>query len=197
MTITYDKKLNAAKVEGKEGVALFLYDKVIEPASLLEKTYDGADMLLVVPENFDPFNGDHILEWARVTEKLLKTGILLVYSHGEYRIKDLHMKGIQDNKSLQFVIETPDCTIGLLTVKPSENFVRKHVPLDVIVGPEAALAEVQLDFEPFFVVLTQMSPLYMQQTGITEINETAKVTVKKIDPLAREGSIEMSVNHLK
>ncbi|WKZ29842.1 MAG: hypothetical protein QY314_03460 [Candidatus Dojkabacteria bacterium] len=197
MTITYDKKLNAARIEGKEGVALFMYDKIATPDALLSQSFEGIDMLLVVPENYDPFNGDHILEWARVTEKMLKEKTLLVFSHGEYRIKDLHMKGIKDSGSLQFVIESPECTVGVLTTKPSESFVRKYVPLDVIIGPETALADIQLDFEPFFVVLTQMTPAYMQQTGVTEINETGKVTVKKIDPLARESTIDMSVSYLK
>lgn len=197
VNIQLEKKHNAVLVEGKDVRALFLTEKVKNPEDLFKLPINDVDIIFAIPEKLDLSSAEERLKWSRMSEKMFPENVLVAFSAGEYRVKDFHIRGVQDGTSLQFVIESSEGMVGLISGKPSENFIKKYAPLDIIIGEDLALADSQFDLEPFYVVLTNLRPEYMQQTGITEIKATDKVNVKKIDASARESTVDMAVIHLK
>lgn len=196
MTVEFIKKHQAVLIDSKNGRALYILNKVADPIEFAKTEFENIDAIFVSPENFDPLIPEHIEKWGIAMDTFFKKGVVMMYSSGEFRVKDFHISAARDEGSLQFAIETPEGWVQLLNGKPSEAYVKKWAPMDVVIGTEQAVAEVQLDFEPFYVIVPNMTPEYMKTTGITDIKQTDKISLKKMETAAREGTIEMVVVNL-
>lgn|GEM_PF-1972177 len=193
MTILYNNKNNTVLFESKAGNALWI-PKPLERYDEL-KSYISSDISAVFCTLTDANYSDleFLKMWHLVVDPLLAQGTLVVNSAIDARVKDLYVKGINDNGVIHFVITTSECTTMLVNGKISEQTVRKYSPIDVLVGDSEMVAQSQLDFDPFYVLLMNISEEYSKKTGITEIKATDKVSIKKIDSQSREGTIEMQV----
>lgn len=193
MTISYNKKNNTVLFESKAGNALWI-PKPLESSDEL-KTYVTADISAVFCTLVDAKYSDleFLKMWHLVVDPLLAQGTLVANSAIDARVKDLYIKGINDNGVIHFVMTTSECTVLLVNGKISEQTVRKYSPVDILVGDSEMVAQSQLDFDPFYVLLMNTSEEYSKKTGITDIKATDKVSIKKIDAQSREGTIEMQV----
>jgi hypothetical protein len=193
VTIIHNKKASTVSLEAKSGVAVWVKSTISNPGDILSLNLDGIDMVFVPYSTFDATDMKSIEAWNDVAEKLIKKQTLLIYTPGEYRMKDLHVRGISDETAAQYYIETSEGSVGLFTGVPSTNFIKKYAPIDVIIGEGDVLSASQLDLEPFFVVVTGKLDEYKQKSGVSEIKETDKVSIRKIDQTERDSSINLTV----
>lgn len=193
MQLTKLKRINAIQLEVKDTTVLWFIDQVAGPADIEGKIPDGIDLVLV--NRSEPFaNAEQVEVWDQYSQRLkAEKNATIVFSPGEFRVKDVHMKGSSIDPVVHYVLETPDGSLAFFQTEPSDAFIKQYSPIDVIVGRDTALAGVQLDFEPFYIVLATLSEDYKKKSGVSEVNQAEKVTVKKIEASAREGTVSMNV----
>ncbi|MCC7304041.1 hypothetical protein IT418_01340 [bacterium] len=193
MLVTKLKKINAIQLEVRETKVVWFIDPVSNINELFEKVPTETDVVLV--NSAEPFTEASEAEaWDLAAQKLKsEKNAVLLFSAGEYRVKDVHMKGSSLDAVTHYVVETPEGSVGFFQSEPSDSFVKQYSPIDVIVGRDMALASVQLDFEPFYVILATFSEDYKKKSGVSEVTVAEKVTIKKIEASARDGVVNMSV----
>lgn len=193
MLLTKLKKINAIQLEVKDTTAIWLIDPVTNVADVEAVIPAGVDIVLV--NRAEPFTSpEQVDEWDLFSQKMKSDkNTIVLFSAGEYRVKDIHFKGSSLDSVVHYVLETPDGTVGFFQTEPSDSFVKQYSPIDVIVGRDMALAGVQLDFEPFYVVLATLTDDYKKKSGVSDVAVVEKVSVKKIDAAAREGTVSMNV----
>lgn len=196
MQLSKLKKINAIQVEARDTKVVWLIDMVMKPADTDGKIPEGTDVVLV--NRAEPFtSAAEVEEWDLFSQKLrAEQNTVVIFSPGEYRVKDMHIKGSSLDPKVHYVVETPEGSVGFFQAEPGESFIKQYAPIDVVVGRDMALAGVQLDFEPFYVVLATFSEEYQKKSGVSEVTSSDKLTVKKIDQAAREGTVSMSVYSL-
>lgn len=192
MTITKLKKTNSIVIDLKDSKIVWLVDAVSDPKMIIPTLPVDTSFVLINPEK--PLNAQEFIEWDLVAQELKKErNVVLIFTPGEYEINGVHMRGSGLDSSVHYILETPDATVGIFASTPSDSFIKQYSPIDVLIGRDASLATVQLDLEPFVVVLPSPSEEYAKKSGISEIKEVEKVSVKKIEPAARESTVTMTV----
>jgi hypothetical protein len=193
MQLTKLKRINAIQLEVKDTTVLWFIDQVTTPADVEAKIPEGVDLVLV--NRSEPFtDAEQVDVWDLFSQKLKsEKNTVIVFSAGEFRVKDVHMKGSSIDSVTHYMLETPDGSVAFFQTEPSDAFIKQYSPIDVIVGRDTALAGIQLDLEPFYVVLATLSEDYKKKSGVSEVNQAEKVTVKKIEASAREGNVSMNV----
>lgn len=193
MQITKLKKINAIQLEVKDTIAVWFIDTVTDLAALEAAIPDNADLVLV--NRAEPFTEAAQVEiWDLFSQKMRsEKNVIVLFSAGEFRVKDIHVRGSSLDAVAHYVLETPEGSVGFFQTEPSDSFIKQYSPIDVIVGRDMALAGVQLDLEPFYVVLATYSEDYKKKSGLSEVITAEKVNVKKIESSAREGTVSMSV----
>jgi hypothetical protein len=132
--------------------------------------------------------------WDITSQKLKRDkNIILVYTTGEYRVHDVHMKGSLANPMSHYILQTPDGSVGFFQSQPSDSFIKEYSPIDVLIGKGSAIGGVQLDLEPFYVVLNEVTEEYRTKSGISEVKEVDHVNIKRITQEDRAGVVNMSV----
>lgn len=196
MQLTKLKKLNAIQLEARDTKVIWLIDTVQTTADAESKIPEGTDVLLI--NRAEPFaSPEQVEEWDLFSQRMKnEKNVVVIFSAGEYRVKDVHMKGSSLDPVVHYVVETPEGSVGFFQTEPSDAFIKQYSPIDVIVGRDMALAGVQLDLEPFYVVLATYSEDYKKKSGVSEVTESDKLNAKKIDAAAREGTVSMSVYSL-
>jgi len=193
MQLTKLKRINAIQLEVKDTTVLWFIDQVTSSADLASKIPEGVDVVLVNRTELFT-DAAQVEEWDLFSQKMkAEKKVIVVFSAGEFRVKDVHMKGSSIDPVTHYVLETPDGSVAFFQTEPSDSFIKQYSPIDVIVGRDTALAGVQLDFEPFYVVLATYSEDYKKKSGVSDVTQSEKVTVKHIEPSAREGTVSMSV----
>lgn len=193
MQLTKLKKINAIQLEAKDNTVVWFIDTVMNPDEIESKIPEGTDVVLV--NRTEPLVGlEQVEVWDEFSQRMkVEKNVMIIFAVGEYRVKDIHFRGSSLDPSVHYILDTPDGTVGFFQTEPSDAFIKQYSPLDVIVGRELALAGVQLDFEPFYVVLATFTEEYKKKSGLSDVTEADKVNVKKIEPSAREGTVSMSV----
>ncbi|MFZ6022740.1 MAG: hypothetical protein ACOYT9_04745 [Patescibacteria group bacterium] len=196
MQLSKLKKINAIQLEVRDTKVIWLIDTVMTPSDIDGKIPEGTDVFLV--NRTEPFtSASEVEKWDLYSQRIKsERNTVIIFSAGEYRVKDVHLKGSSLDPKVHFVVETPEGSVGFFQSEPSESFIKQYAPIDVIVGRDMALAGVQLDFEPFYVVLATFSEEYQKKSGVSEVTSNDKLSVKKIDQAAREGTVSMSVYSL-
>lgn len=196
MQFTKLKKINAIRLEVKETKVLWFLSPLASPAELAGKIPEDIDIVLVTVD--EPVNTpENVEEWDLFSQDLKNNqDAIVIFSAGEYRIKDVHLKGSSLDSVVHYVLDTSEGTVGFFQSEPSDSFVKQYAPIDVLVGHDTALSGRQLDFEPFHVVLSTYTEEYKKKTGLSEVHESEKVTVKKIEASARDGIVTMTVTAL-
>jgi len=193
MQLTKLKEINAIQLEVKDTTAVWFIDTVMNPEDIVDKIPEGADVVLV--NRTEPLADiEQIEAWDLFSQKMkAEKNVIVIFTAGEFRVKEIHLRGSSLDPSVHYVLETPEGTVGFFQTEPSDTFIKQYSPLDVIVGKEMALAGVQLDFEPFYVVLATYTDEYKKKSGLSDVIEAEKVNAKKIEASAREGTVSMSV----
>lgn len=196
MQLSKLKKINAIQLEVRDTKVIWLIDTVMTPSDIDGKIQEGTDVFLV--NRTEPFtSASEVEKWDLYSQRIKsERNTVIIFSAGEYRVKDVHLKGSSLDPKVHFVVETPEGSVGFFQSEPSDSFIKQYAPIDVIVGRDMALAGVQLDFEPFYVVLATFSEEYQKKSGVSEVTSNDKLSVKKIDQAAREGTVSMSVYSL-
>lgn len=194
MQITKLKKINAIQLEVRDTTVVWLIDTVTSISEISEKIPEGIDVLLL--NRAEAFvSAEQIDEWDLFSQKMkAEKQLVVIFTAGEYRVKDVHMRGSSLDSTLHYVVESPEGSIGFFQAEPSDAFVKQYSPIDVIIGRDMALAGVQLDLEPFYVVLATFTEDYKKKSGLSDIATVEKVNIKKIEQSAREGNVSMSVS---
>lgn len=187
------KKSNLMVLEVQSTKIVWFVEPVTDPLKIFDVVPDGTDIVLANPAK--PFASAEEAElWDIVSQKLKREkNVILVFTTGEYRVKDVHMRGSLANPMSHYVLHTPDGSVGFFQGEPSDSFIKEYAPVDVVVGKGAAIAGVQLDLEPFYVVLNEVTDEYRTKSGISEVKEVDHVNIKKISQEDRDSVINMSV----
>lgn len=181
-------------LEVRDTKVVWFVEPVSDPSTIAAKLPEGTDVCLVHPDVV--ISSDNIDQWELASQKLKKSGTTVVYTAGEFRIKEVHMKGSSLDTIPHYVLQTPEGVVGIFQKEPSDNFIKQYSPLDVVIGRSNAIAGVQLDLEPFYVVLTELSDEYRKKSGISDIKEVDHVSVKKIEASDRDSAVSLSVSAL-
>jgi len=161
---------------------------ILDPVSTEKQVKDmiTEDTHLVIFSTEKPLaTGDELAKWDNLSQEYKKKDVVLAFTPGEFQLQDIDMKGSSLDEGKHFVIETPEGNIGLINSKVSDSFIKQYAPIDVLIGKGTYLASVQLDFEPFFVVMPSMSDDYKAAAGVSEVKKTDKINIKKINHAAR------------
>lgn len=197
MQVTKLKRINAIQIEIKDTKIVWFLD-MLSTASELEAMIPESTNIVLVNRAEAFTDAEQVDEWDLASQRIkMHKNAILIFSAGEYRVLDIHLKGSSLDSSIHYVLETPEGTIGLFAAEPSDSFIKQYSPIDVVIGRDMALAGVQIDLEPFYVVLTTLTDEYKKKSGLSEVNSVEKVSIKRIEPAAREGTVSMNVYALE
>ncbi len=192
MQITKNKKSNAIILEVRDTKVAWFIEPIANTSDISEKIPEGVQLVLV--NTAKALSTEEFLAWDVLSQKLKKEReIVIILTPGEYRVGEVHLKGSSLDAMAHYVLETPEGTVGFIACAPGDNFVKQYSPIDVIVGKDTSLASSQLDMEPFYVILPEVTEEYKKKSGISEVKEVEKVTIKKIEATDREGAVSMQV----
>jgi hypothetical protein len=187
------KKLNLLVLDVADTKVVWFIDPVEDPVEIVEKIPEGTNLVLVHPAKPFASAADADL-WDLAAQKIKREkNVVLVYSSGEYQVQEVHMRGSSLDPMVHYVLDTPDGRVGFFQKEPSDTFIKQYTPIDVLVGLDMAVAGIQLDLEPFSVVLPILTEEYKKKSGVSEIKEVDHVNIKKVSQEDREGAVTMNV----
>jgi len=191
MQISFIKEKNLVLFETKKSKVGF----PLERTSLEEakKLIGEVDLLILVPEEYSVLDEEIRDSWISFQKEARAKGTLVCYTPGGISRRGFQVQALDDGGNLNFIATHKNMQIGLFLTKPSKEFCKKRAPLDILVGKSDALVGTHLDFEPFYVLLTEVSDSYRSNSGISEIDEKSKVKIERIKQSDRENAVDLKV----
>lgn len=196
MQILKNKKEGSIAITIQDASVLWVPEPVTTPSQIEALDSEGYDFVIFsIPE--EARSVDEIRRWDVLSQNFKNKGTLLIFASGEYQVKNIHLRGSSLDSAVHYVLETPEGSIGLFNSTPSDSFVKQYAPIDVVIGKDTALTSAQLDFEPFYLVLVTMSEEYKKKSGVSEVQVTSKMNIKKMDSSLRESNVPTEVYSLE